>query len=58
VDPTGAGDIFAAALMSSWIIKGKRIYEAARLSNILAALSVTRKGIEGIPTEKEIEKVQ
>ena len=54
IDPTGAGDIFAAAFMINWVIKGMPPVQSARLANKLAAISVTRTGIEGIPTELEI----
>jgi sugar/nucleoside kinase (ribokinase family) len=58
VDPTGAGDIFAAAYMAYWLIKGKTPTEAARMANKLASISVTRPGIEGIPTREEILKTE
>ncbi|NQS91261.1 MAG: hypothetical protein HQ574_02545, partial [Chloroflexi bacterium] len=58
VDPTGAGDIFAAAYMVYWVLKGKTPTEAARLANKLASISITRPGIEGIPTKEEILKTE
>jgi hypothetical protein len=58
IDPTGAGDIFAAAFMVYWIIQGRTIQEAGRLAARLASLSVTRKGLEGIPSTVEIDKIE
>lgn len=58
VDPTGAGDIFAAAFMIFHFIKGKSALESAGLASTLAAISVTRSGIEGIPTCEEIQSVK
>jgi hypothetical protein len=58
VDPTGAGDIFAAAFMNYFVIEEKSIEKSARLASALAAISVTRPGIEGIPTEAEIQSIQ
>lgn len=54
IDPTGAGDIFAAAFMISWKIKGKTVEQSALLANALAAPSVRRPGTDGIPEELEI----
>jgi len=53
VDATGAGDIFAAAffvrLFATW-----DPWEAARFATRLASISVTRAGLDGIPTQDEI----
>lgn len=50
IDPTGAGDVFAAACLAG-IENGSDIEEAARLANAAGALAVTRRGpMEGIPT--------
>ena len=54
VDPTGAGDIFAASFISRYMETKDQI-EAARFANRLAALSVTRTGLESVPTKEEIE---
>lgn len=54
-DPTGAGDIFAAAFMVAWLLQGKSPLDSARLANALAAASVAGEGIEGIPSEREIQ---
>ena len=58
LDPTGAGDIFAAAFMIFNFLEGKSALESAGLASTLAAISVTRPGIEGIPTCEEIQNVK
>lgn len=55
VDPTGAGDIFAAAFFFR-LFKTRDPWEAARFATILASHSVTRVGLAGIPTEREIQE--
>ena len=52
-NPTGAGDIFAAAFFIQYN-KTKNPWEAARFANNLAALSVTRSGLDSIPTREEV----
>jgi len=54
VDATGAGDIFAAALFVR-LLATRDPWEAARFATNLAAHSVTRSGLDGIPTPQEIE---
>lgn len=57
VDPVGAGDVFA----SSFFIKFKQTqdpWESARFATLVAANSVTRKGILGVPTFSEIQALQ
>jgi sugar/nucleoside kinase (ribokinase family) len=54
VDATGAGDIFAAAFFVR-LHQTKDAWEAARFATNLAAYSVTRVGMFGIPTLEEIE---
>ena len=54
VDGTGAGDIFAAAFFTRYY-STRDPWEAARFATNLAAYSVTRMGLNGIPTAKEIE---
>lgn len=52
VDPTGAGDVFAAALfIGLW--NGVPAEDAARLAAAAAAISIESPGIEGIPTLAE-----
>lgn len=55
VDPTGAGDIFAAAFFIR-LLTTRDPWEAARFATQLAARSVTRIGLAGIPTTAEIEE--
>lgn len=54
VDATGAGDIFAAAFF--WRLYVTRDpWAAARFATHLASFSVSRIGLEGIPTQEEIQ---
>jgi sugar/nucleoside kinase (ribokinase family) len=53
VDPTGAGDIFAAAFFVHLQRTGDA-QAAARLATQVAAISVTRSGLDGVPTRDEI----
>ena len=55
VDPTGAGDIFAAAFFTR-LHTTRDPWEAARFATQLASYSVTRPGLEGIPTQDEIQE--
>lgn len=55
VDSTGAGDIFAAAFFVR-LHATRDPWEAARFATQLAARSVTRAGLDGIPTQREIEE--
>jgi sugar/nucleoside kinase (ribokinase family) len=54
IDATGAGDIFAAAFFVR-LLTTQDPWEAARFATQLSAYSVTRKGLEGIPTAEEIQ---
>ena len=55
VDPTGAGDIFAAAFFSRLYVT-RDPWEATRFATHVSAMSVTRPGLQGIPTLQEIEE--
>jgi sugar/nucleoside kinase (ribokinase family) len=55
VDPTGAGDIFAAAFFVR-LFTTRDPWEATRFATLVAARSVTRIGLDGIPTPHEIEE--
>jgi sugar/nucleoside kinase (ribokinase family) len=55
VDSTGAGDIFAAAFFVRLYFT-RDPWEAARFATQLASRSVARVGMDGIPTQKEIEE--
>jgi sugar/nucleoside kinase (ribokinase family) len=54
VDATGAGDIFAAGFFAR-LHATRDPWEAARFATKLAACSVGRRGLEGIPTRSEIQ---
>jgi sugar/nucleoside kinase (ribokinase family) len=56
VDPTGAGDIFAAAFFSH-MAGGSTAWEAAEYANQLAADSVTHRGLEGIPSPGQLNAI-
>jgi pfkB family carbohydrate kinase len=55
VDTTGAGDIFAAAFFVR-LYTTRDPWEAARFATQLATISVTRSGLNSIPTLEEIEE--
>jgi sugar/nucleoside kinase (ribokinase family) len=55
VDATGAGDIFASAFFVR-LFTTRDPWEAARFATILAANSVTRVGLDSIPTAEEIQE--
>jgi hypothetical protein len=54
VDATGAGDIFATAFFIR-LLATRDPWEATRFATQLAAYSVKRPGLEGIPTTEEIQ---
>lgn len=54
-DPTGAGDIFATAFFINLQRTGDPLY-AAGVANRIAAFSVTRPGILGIPRDEEVRR--
>ncbi len=55
VDATGAGDVFAAAFfIRLWNTRDP--WEATRFATLIASRSVTRVGLDGIPTAREIEE--
>ena len=53
VDPTGAGDIFATAFFTR-LLNTRDPWEAARFANRIAAISVTRPGMAGVPSPDEV----
>jgi hypothetical protein len=55
VDATGAGDVFAAAFFTRLYLT-RDPWESARFANLIAANSVTRRGLEGIPTSEEVQE--
>jgi len=54
VDSTGAGDIFAAAFFIR-LYTTRDPWEAARFATQLSARSVTRSGLDSVPTSEEIQ---
>ena len=57
VDPTGAGDIFAASFFIHYQ-QTRDPVSAAWLANQIAALSVTRSGLNSIPDQLEINQIK
>lgn len=53
IDPVGAGDIFATVFFIR-LQQTRDPWEAARFATLLAANSVTRKGLEGVPNPEEV----
>lgn len=56
IDPTGAGDIFAAAFFTR-LSTTRDPWEAARFATNLAAYSVLRYGLDGVPRPEEVQAV-
>jgi len=54
LDTTGAGDIFATAFFVR-LHTTRNPWEAARFANVLASISVSRTGLEAVPTPEEIQ---
>jgi len=54
VDSVGAGDIYAAAFFVR-LYTTRDPWEAARFATLVASYSVTRPGLEGVPTQEEIQ---
>ncbi|MBN1220724.1 MAG: ribokinase [Anaerolineae bacterium] len=54
VDPTGAGDIFAAAFFIRYR-QTNNLIQAAQFANACASLSVKKQGMESIPSLTEVE---
>ncbi len=46
VEPTGAGDIFAAAFLTRYAGNGRNPWQAAEFANLVAAQSVTQVGLD------------
>ncbi len=57
LDPTGAGDIFAAAFLVRYQ-HTRDPWESARFANHLAACSVTRSGLDSVPTAEEVGQAE
>ncbi len=56
VDPTGAGDVFAAAFFWSLHKSGGDWRTAADWANCVASFVVERRGVTGVPKLAEVEK--
>jgi sugar/nucleoside kinase (ribokinase family) len=56
IDATGAGDIFAAAFFIR-MQSTRDPWEAARFATALSAISVTRAGLDSIPTIDEVKEI-
>ena len=54
VDPTGAGDVFAAAFLIC-LSEGGDPWEAARFANVVASFSVEGLGVSAIPKREQVE---
>ncbi len=54
VDPTGAGDIFAAAFLIRWWETGDP-WLSGYFANVVASFSVERWGVAGIPRRQKVE---
>ncbi|MEA3335965.1 MAG: PfkB family carbohydrate kinase [Chloroflexota bacterium] len=54
VDPTGAGDVFAAAFLIRLFETGDPL-NAARFANVAASFNIEGSGIDGIPERGQIE---
>lgn len=54
IDPTGAGDVFAAAFFICLEETGD-VWQAARFANVTASMAIERHGPEGAPDRSEIE---
>jgi sugar/nucleoside kinase (ribokinase family) len=57
VHPTGAGDVFAASLLAGLHRTGGDVPASLKIAAHLAAISVTRVGLESAPTAEEIRRV-
>ena len=55
IDPTGAGDVFAAAYLIELGRSGDP-YAAAHFANCVASFVVEKPGAEGIPTLEQVER--
>ena len=55
IDPTGAGDIFATAFFVR-LRQTNDPLAAARFANCIAAKSITRHGLDSVPTPLEVER--
>jgi sugar/nucleoside kinase (ribokinase family) len=56
VDPTGAGDVFLAALMAAWLVTGQPATNATlHFAAAAASFAVEKIGLLGVPTRAQVE---
>jgi 1D-myo-inositol 3-kinase len=55
VDPTGAGDVFAAAYLTA-LSQDRDPYRAAQFANAVASFSVEARGLAGIPLLSQVRE--
>ena len=55
VDPTGAGDVFAAAFLIRWSETGD-VWDATRFASCAASFAVEGEGVSGVPQRAAIEE--
>lgn len=55
VQPTGAGDVFAASLLAAYHQLDHDLLKAIKVAASLAAICVTRDGMLGVPTDAEVK---
>lgn len=55
VNSTGAGDVFAAAVLSSMKLLNNDMLAVAKVAAFLGATAVTRPWLEGVPTPEEVQ---
>jgi sugar/nucleoside kinase (ribokinase family) len=53
-DPTGAGDVFAAAFFIRYH-ETDDLWQSAYFANVFASMAIERSGPQGIPTREEVE---
>ncbi|HEX7491342.1 MAG TPA: PfkB family carbohydrate kinase [Candidatus Limnocylindrales bacterium] len=57
VDPTGAGDVFLAALMTAWLVTGERASaRSLRFAAVAASFAVEGIGLAGVPTREQVRQ--
>ncbi len=55
IQPTGAGDVFAASLLAAYHQLDHDLIKAVKVAASLAAICVTRDGLSGVPTLQEVK---
>jgi sugar/nucleoside kinase (ribokinase family) len=55
INPTGAGDVFAAALLASLPALNYDLHAATKVAARLGAICVTRVGLDSAPTPEEVQ---